>query len=107
MKPLPQDHRIKYMDGSKDTFELAINLTPMRAIRLKCIDCSGGSRNEVAACLVADCPLYPFRMNRKPTYDGVEVKRRILTDEQKVALRERLRQGNHRQMPQNLATPSE
>ena len=35
--------------------------TPLKALRAKCIDCSGGSRSEVKHCPVTDCPLYPFR----------------------------------------------
>lgn len=32
------------------------------AIRRKCLDCSGGMRNEVRNCLVKDCPLRPYRI---------------------------------------------
>jgi hypothetical protein len=38
----------------------------LRAIRAKCLDCSGGSHTEVADCLVKTCALYPFRMGRNP-----------------------------------------
>lgn len=38
----------------------------LKAIRAKCIDCSGGSRAEADACLVKTCALYPFRMGRNP-----------------------------------------
>jgi hypothetical protein len=38
----------------------------LRAIREKCLDCSGGSPTEVADCLVKNCALYPFRMARNP-----------------------------------------
>jgi hypothetical protein len=33
------------------------------AIRLKCIDCSGWSIDEVDDCFDNDCPLYPHRMS--------------------------------------------
>jgi hypothetical protein len=36
---------------------------PLRAIELKCIDCSGWSRPEAARCEIASCPLYA--MNRR------------------------------------------
>jgi len=39
-------------------------LTPLRAIRLKCLDCCAGQRKEVRLCPVHDCPLWPFRMGR-------------------------------------------
>lgn len=38
----------------------------LRAVRAKCLDCSGGSPAEVAGCLVKTCPLYPFRLGRNP-----------------------------------------
>ena len=41
-------------------------VTSLRAIRLKCVDCSGGSFNEVKLCRVFDCPLWRFRLGRRP-----------------------------------------
>ncbi|MFA5238237.1 MAG: hypothetical protein WC476_00835 [Phycisphaerae bacterium] len=39
---------------------------PLRAIRLKCLDCSCGNQKEVAECFIGwDCPLYPYRMGKK------------------------------------------
>jgi hypothetical protein len=38
----------------------------LKAIRTKCLDCSGGSYGEVADCLVKSCALYPFRMGKNP-----------------------------------------
>jgi hypothetical protein len=39
-------------------------LTPLRAIRSKCIDCSGHELNEVRNCQADDCPLFSLRMGR-------------------------------------------
>jgi hypothetical protein len=39
---------------------------PLRVIRLKCIDCSGGSEKEVRECVVHNCALWPYRMGRYP-----------------------------------------
>jgi hypothetical protein len=47
------------------------NLTPLKAIRAKCIDCSGGQLKEVRECIITDCPLYPFRMGTNPNRAGV------------------------------------
>lgn len=33
----------------------------LSAIRRKCMDCSGGMRNEVQDCKIKDCPLYKYR----------------------------------------------
>jgi hypothetical protein len=41
-------------------------LTPVQAIRKKCLDCSCGSRSEVRECTLTHCPLYPYRMGRRP-----------------------------------------
>jgi len=37
-----------------------------RAIRLKCLECSGDSYQEVALCPADDCVLWPFRFGCKP-----------------------------------------
>lgn len=33
----------------------------LSAIRKKCLDCSGGMRNEVRDCRIKDCPLHSYR----------------------------------------------
>jgi hypothetical protein len=38
----------------------------LKAIRAKCLDCSGGMASEVRDCLVRNCALYPFRMGKNP-----------------------------------------
>ena len=37
-----------------------------KAIRLKCLDCCGGSSNEVKLCTAVNCPLHPFRFGTDP-----------------------------------------
>lgn len=45
-------------------------LTPVKAIRANCIDCSGGNRAEVRRCNIVTCPLWPYRMGMRPgTYE--------------------------------------
>lgn len=39
---------------------------PLKAIRLKCLDCSGWSSVEVDKCAHIACVLYPLRYGRKP-----------------------------------------
>jgi len=41
--------------------------TPIKTIRLKCLDCTAGSRKEVRLCTVVQCPLYPYRFGKRPT----------------------------------------
>ncbi|MBN1275560.1 hypothetical protein JXA12_04695 [Candidatus Woesearchaeota archaeon] len=45
----------------------ADELTPMRAIRKKCLDCSGGSYKEVRLCPVVNCPLWHLRFGKRKT----------------------------------------
>ncbi len=44
-------------------------LTPIKAIRAKCIDCSCGSLREVRECHMKDCTLWPYRMGKRPKND--------------------------------------
>ena len=68
-------------------------LTPLRAIRTKCIDCSAGSMKEVRECVMLDCPLYPYRLGKSPNR-----KPRILTDEEREALRQRMVKMREKQL---------
>ena len=45
-------------------------LRPLKAIRAKCLDCSGGSQAEVRNCDIEDCPLWPYRMGHNPARTG-------------------------------------
>ena len=38
-----------------------------KQIRLKCLDCSGESNNEVKFCSVPDCPLWLLRFGKYPS----------------------------------------
>jgi len=40
--------------------------TPIKAIRKKCLDCTCGQIVEIRECPVIECPLYPYRMGRRP-----------------------------------------
>lgn len=41
-------------------------LTPMKAIRAKCLDCMCGSAHEVRLCPCPSCPLYAYRFGKRP-----------------------------------------
>lgn len=43
-----------------------MKLTPIKAIRLKCLDCCCNSANEVKLCKCDSCPLYPYRFGKRP-----------------------------------------
>ena len=65
-------------------------ITPMKAIRQKCLDCSCGSNEEVKNCLAKKCPLYQFRFGYKLDENGNR-RKRDLTDEQRQEMAERLK----------------
>lgn len=66
--------------------ELPKTTSPLRAIRLKCIDCCGGSMKEVERCDIVKCPLHAFKAGKNPYR-----KKRELTEEQKARLAEMAR----------------
>lgn len=41
-------------------------ITPLRAIRLKCLDCMGEQYNAVKSCPCVDCSLWKFRLGIHP-----------------------------------------
>lgn len=40
-------------------------LTPMKAIRKKCLDCCSGQHTEVRSCTIKNCPLWGYRMGHR------------------------------------------
>lgn len=59
-------------------------MTPLQAIRAKCLDCTYGDKKEVTLCPCKECPLYQYR-------SGKTGRKRNLTDEQRAVLAERMR----------------
>lgn len=41
-------------------------MSPIAAIRAKCLDCMAGSADEVRKCMAMACPSWPFRMGKNP-----------------------------------------
>ncbi|MDL2217006.1 hypothetical protein LJB81_04680, partial [Desulfovibrio sp. OttesenSCG-928-M14] len=41
-------------------------LTPVKAIRARCLDCSGFMPSEVRRCFLPECVLYHYRMGKNP-----------------------------------------
>jgi hypothetical protein len=65
---VPADHEVRYMYGAKTVTKRAVDLRPLKAIRAKCIDCSGGSTSVATECHILDCPLWPYRLGRRPKF---------------------------------------
>jgi hypothetical protein len=55
-------HTIKTKKGTE-----TVSLTPMRAIRRRCLDCCNWQEKEVRNCQVETCALWPFRMGKRPS----------------------------------------
>jgi len=51
-------------------------LTPIKAIRANCLNCSGKAR-EVRNCLQSDCPLFVYRFGTNPNRKGIGGQRKI------------------------------
>lgn len=70
-------------------------LTPMKAIRAKCIDCCCGDKAEVRKCVAISCVLHPYRMGKNPYI------KRTMTDEQKEAAGKRLKEAREKRNDTN------
>jgi hypothetical protein len=49
---------------------MAKGLTPIKAIRAKCLSCCCGSVKEVRECTIVECSLHPYRQGRRPKKVG-------------------------------------
>lgn len=49
-------------------------LTPVKAIRAKCLECSNFQQKEVRECPVKKCALYGYRMGHRPKDEEIPVK---------------------------------
>ena len=65
--------------------EVGENTNVLRAIKLKCLDCSTYNINEIKECPVKNCPLYPFRLGKNP------FRKRELSEEERNKLSERMK----------------
>ena len=48
-------------------------LTPMKAIRAKCLSCTCDQPKEVRLCPIVKCPLYVYRFGRRPNVEDLSV----------------------------------
>lgn len=75
-------------------------VSPLKAIRLKCLDCCCGSSSEVKLCTVGKCALYPFREGVNPNRNP-----KVYTEEQKAALISRLRKSTPTNTGEKIQNP--
>ena len=58
-----------------------VAMSPIEALRARCLDCCAGSAQQVAKCMSLRCPSWPFRMGKSPW-------RKPPSNEQREAMRE-------------------
>ena len=47
-------------------------LTPLKSIRVHCLECSNNQPKIVRECEITDCPLYEFRFGKNPRRKGLK-----------------------------------
>ena len=55
----------KILDSKRNVVE--VSTTPVKAIRLFCVECMGHQFMEVPRCTSPFCPLFPYRMGKAHT----------------------------------------
>ncbi len=48
-----------------------MKITPMKAIRAKCLDCTNHQLKEIRNCEIKDCSLFSYRFGKNPKRKGV------------------------------------
>jgi len=48
-----------------------MTLTPLKAVRAKCLECSANQPKEVKLCTIEDCPLFFYRLGKNPNRRGI------------------------------------
>lgn len=51
--------------------------TPIKSIRDKCLDCTNFQYSEIKFCPIINCPLYPYRMGKRPDKSTLESLKRF------------------------------
>jgi len=69
---------IKHIIMTKNGLE-SKELTPVKAIRHKCMECSNWQYIEVKTCQMDDCPLFPYRLGKNPSIKMTEKQKEIAT----------------------------
>lgn len=72
-------------------------ITPVKAIRAKCLECSCGRRSEVERCQIRECPLYAYRHGKNPNR-----KPRELTEIQRERLRANLQKAREKRLRESV-----
>ena len=62
-------------------------MSPLKALRLRCVDCCAGSAHEVRLCVSVTCPSWPFRMGSNPWRPPISpaTRERLATNAARIA----------------------
>ena len=50
-----------------------MKITPLKAIKKHCLECSGYEKKQVRECAIKDCVLFPFRLGSNPNRKGCTI----------------------------------
>jgi len=65
-------------------------LTPIRAIRAKCKECTGSHVKVIRECQDTTCPIFPYRLGKRPVDNTIIKKPELKTRVLKGVIREAL-----------------
>lgn len=74
----------EYIDKDFSKEDISQPTSPLKAIKIHCLECCGYQYAEVRNCPCTSCFLYPFRNGKNP------FRTHNLTEEQKIQARDRL-----------------
>ena len=60
---MPVLHKYNTLRPGREVWKTE-KLTPIKAIKEHCYNCSGGFYAEIKKCAIKSCPLYPFRLGK-------------------------------------------
>ena len=53
-----------------------MKITPLKAIKKHCLECSGYEKKQVRECAIKDCVLFPYRLGSNPNRKGSTVSKK-------------------------------
>ncbi len=54
-----------------------MKLTPLRAIKKHCLECSGYEKKQVRECVIKDCVLFAYRQGKNPKRNGIGISKNL------------------------------
>ena len=64
LRPYVQVYKIIKKEENK------MNVTPLKAIKKHCLECSGFEKKQVRECVIKDCVLFMYRQGTNPNRKG-------------------------------------